>query len=239
MKTLIKQILSPFFRLVADRKYGLRQEVAYWDKWISTQGGRTPEAYRKRLDPNWEIDGLCALAIDRIGKRCIRIIDVGAGPLTSIGKKYKDYHIEIVAVDPLADEYDLILNRYNLNPPVRTIKCWGESLRTEFGDESFDIVVAVNSLDHSENPLEIFSQMFYLCRFNGYLVLSHYENEARKEGYRGLHQWNFSLNEFKLALEGKGRIVMIDDLYKGKLDFLHIQEGRWIRSLARKLPLAQ
>ena len=42
----------------------------------------------------------------------IRILDVGAELVTSLSRGYPNRDIEIVAVDPLAREYDRILAKY-------------------------------------------------------------------------------------------------------------------------------
>jgi len=236
LKTIIKQLLSPLFKLTANREKGLSQELQYWERWIQEKGGVQDAAgYQKRIDPELALSDLHGEVVDRIGREQIRILDVGAGPITAVGKRWKHYHIDLVAVDPLAEEYDVILNRNYVVPPVRTLKCLGESLSTEFGEATFDLVIAINSIDHTEDPVRIIEEMYRVCQTGGFLVLSHFENEAKNEGYRGLHQWNLSLQNGVFVIEGKGSITYLDDLYQDKLEIVSKYDGPWIQTIAKKV----
>ncbi len=59
----------------------------------------------------------------------IRILDVGAGPLTVLGKRLTGVQIDITAVDPLAGDYGTLLQRHGIAPPIRTQWCEGERTR--------------------------------------------------------------------------------------------------------------
>ena len=65
-------------------------------------------------------------------------------------------------VDPLATHYDRLLRRFDIQPAARTIGAHGERLLRHFPRESFDIAFAVNSLDHSYDPLLIVANMLDL-----------------------------------------------------------------------------
>jgi SAM-dependent methyltransferase len=235
IKTTIKRILSPIFKLTATRSKGLSQELQYWNNWLCNHGGIDATGYQKRIDPTLALSDYHGEIVDRLRRDTVRILDVGAGPLTVVGKCWKDCHIDLVAVDPLADEYDILLEQNHLVPPVRTKKCLGENLSTEFGHETFDLVTAINSIDHSEDPVRIVDEMYRVCKLGGFLVLSHVENEAKKEGYRGLHQWNLSLQDNNFVIEGKGITTSIDDLYRGKLEMVNHRDGEWIQIIAKKI----
>jgi ubiquinone/menaquinone biosynthesis C-methylase UbiE len=94
-------------------------------------------------------------------------------------------------VDPLADKYDDILHRKGIVPPTRT--CYGEAekLLEQFPEQSFDLVYSSNALDHSYDPLTAIRNMVFLCKPGGFVFLRHFENEAEKENFQGLHKWNF------------------------------------------------
>jgi len=121
----------------------------------------------------------------------IKILDVGAGPVTMLGKKWNGKEIEITSVDPLAEKYNELLNKNNINPPVRTQVGFAERLTGQFEENSFDIVHAINSLDHCFNPLRAMEQMLTVVKKGSYVVLYHSINEGKKHNYSGLHQWNF------------------------------------------------
>jgi SAM-dependent methyltransferase len=124
----------------------------------------------------------------------VHILDVGAGPLTYLGKKYEGKHVNITAVDPLSDEYDRILDKYQIQPLVRTQKLAAEDLTKRFPSGTFDLVFARNCIDHAYNPKRAILQMIEVVKSGRYVLLEHRPNEAENENYSGLHQWNFSLS---------------------------------------------
>lgn len=83
------------------------------------------------------------------GQSSFRVLDVGAGPRTMCGVRMPDprFGLEVVATDPLADRYDVLLRQYNLVPLVRTRPVQGELLARNFSAE-FDFVFSRNALDH-------------------------------------------------------------------------------------------
>jgi SAM-dependent methyltransferase len=105
-----------------------------------------------------------------------------------------------VPVDPFAEDYDRLLRRFAVEPPVRTIKAHGERLLSHFPPGSFDIAYAVNSIDHSYDPVRIIRNMLTLVRHDGVVLLRHRLNEGEHEGYVGLHQWNFDVRDGDLVI---------------------------------------
>jgi ubiquinone/menaquinone biosynthesis C-methylase UbiE len=120
------------------------------------------------------------------------ILDVGAGPLTFLGKRSPGKNLSISAVDPLAEEYDKLLKKYKVQPNVRTKYGDAERLHRIFPSNSFDLVFARNCIDHSYNPEKAVLCMIEVAKKGCYILLEHIANEAENENYQGLHQWNFS-----------------------------------------------
>jgi len=171
---------------------GLKNEVDFWDDYFRTKGLQWPESYSMRLDPEAPLQPRpAALLPDRAE---VHILDVGAGPLTHLGKVHAGKSLRITAVDPLADQYDRILKKYNVVPPIRTQKLAAEKLVKWFKPASFDLVFARNCIDHSYNPEHAILQMISVAKPGGYVLLEHFPNEAENEAYAGLHQWNFSMS---------------------------------------------
>jgi len=171
-------------------------EVDFWAGWLTGAPGTEQWAHDRelRLNPATEIrDPLVRVELDRNPADEISILDVGAGPLTLLGYRYPGKTLQIVAVDPLAHEYDRLLREANLEPPVRTIAVAGEALLEHFGPRRFDIAYASNSLDHSADPVRIISNMVDLVRPGGAVLLRHKRNEGASAQYGGLHQWNFDV----------------------------------------------
>jgi SAM-dependent methyltransferase len=181
----------------------LRNELTFWDQYLRTRGERWPGEFERRTDPD---DPLVERQIlSRIRRRhlrrgrdkrpCLRILDVGAGPLTILGKRLDDVKVEITAVDPLAGGYNALLQKYQIIPPVRTQWCEGEQLAARFRADSFDFAYARNALDHAHDPRVVIEQMVIVTRPGGWVILRHYPNEAQAARYKGLHQWNFQLRD--------------------------------------------
>jgi hypothetical protein len=139
-----------------------RNEIDFWARWLVGAPGTEQWADDRegRLNPKTEIrDPVVRAELDRNPVDEVSILDVGAGPLTWLGYRYPGKTLTIVAVDPLAADYDRLLRDAGIEPPVRTIRVAGEDLPKHFEPASFDIAYATNSLDHSADPLTIISNM--------------------------------------------------------------------------------
>ena len=179
----------------------LPTEVAFWEMWLRTGGHQYPWDFERRLDGVAELQEPELLAwLERTPRERARILDVGAGPLTWLGKTHPLTELELHAVDPLAEEYDRLLARFGIEPPVRTQPCRGEDLLERFEPQSFDAVFARNALDHAADPMRIIRAMIRLARPDGVVVLRHLEREGVHEHYEELHQWNFEVRNGELHL---------------------------------------
>jgi SAM-dependent methyltransferase len=198
--------------LIETWRKGIGGELKFWDGYFAAKGMPSPHTLGKRLDPELPVqERVAALLPD---KPHIRILDVGAGPLTSLGKRYDGTHIEITAMDPLADEYDVILAKHGVVPVVRTLKCFGENLTELFRPNTFDLAFARNSLDHSYDPALIICNMLTVVRQGSFVLLEHHIDEAKRQRYEGLHQWNFSLNQNgNFIVESRRGIINVSQRY--------------------------
>lgn len=120
----------------------------------------------------------------------VRILDVGAGPLTSVGKRWPGRTVTITPVDALAREYDRLLREAGVVPLVRTVYAEAEQLTGRFLTDWFDLVCCQNALDHMVDPLLAVQQMLEVVKPGHAVVLLHVVNQAENQSYAGLHQWN-------------------------------------------------
>lgn len=171
----------------------LPEETIFWENWFETQGLEWKDSYRWRIDPNYEFYPYLQPYLNVPKGGTARVLDVGAGPLTVLGKVLPGRKLDLVAVDPLAPQYDRMLAKHGITPLVRTQLCHGEHLLGMFPRSSFDLVYAENSLDHSYDPLACLTQMLAVVKPNCYVVTDHLVNEGKNERYAGLHQWNFDV----------------------------------------------
>jgi hypothetical protein len=240
LKKIVKKILRPVFKLTADRDSGFEAEVRLWDAWFRNKGSSCPDDhrwrdYRYRTDPDSPIAGWHRELVDMIAADRVSILDVGAGPITVLGKWHASKILSITAVDPLAEEYARLIARYGLEPPVRTRKGTGENLVELFGRNAFDVVFGQRCIDHAVDPAVCVWNMVEVCRVGGIVALSHEENLAESAAYRGLHQWNFSLKDSNLIVSGELYTKNLDEEFRGRVRWAHRRDGRLIRSWCRKL----
>ena len=187
---------------------GVASEWDYWQDWIRTRGEPWPQDFERRLDPDGRVmeDRLVDL-LTRVPTERVRILDVGAGPLTVLGKVLPGKRLEIHPIDALADDYDRLLGEAGIVPSVRTVRCTAEDVARRYAPETFDIAHARNCLDHAFDPLRAIEGMFAVVCNGGFVVLSHERNVGDATGYDGLHQWNFD--------------VANDDLVVWRGEFVH------------------
>src|SRR5205823_466706 len=113
----------------------------------------------------------------------VSLADVGAGPLTWLGKSWPGRTVKIAAVDPLAEHYNRLLGEFGITPPIRTERAEAERLLTALPADHFDLVHARNTLVHSYDPLTAIGQMVAVVKPGGYVVLQHRANEGQGAGY--------------------------------------------------------
>jgi len=166
-------------------------EIAHWDECVRTLGRSSNcNLMDNYLNPELRLQDDVAELLPK-GEGSHLLLDVGAGPFTFLGKKHGQFRFKIVAVDPLADAYDRIMAKYSITPLVRTERLEAERLTTRFKENTFDLAFARNCLDHSYNPEKAILQMIKVVKPGRYVLLKHVPNEAERERYYGLHQWNF------------------------------------------------
>jgi SAM-dependent methyltransferase len=187
---------------------GAAEEMAFWREFLATRGGEWPEDYARRASAEAPVrEPLITACMERLPGDTVSVLDVGAGPLTKIGTAHRGRELQVTAVDPLADEYDELLEQAGIEPRVRTRRASAEDLLQHFRRETFDIAYACNALDHAVDPGRSVANMFQVVVPGGFVVLRHFRNEAEVERYRGLHQWNLDERDGDLIAWRPGRIA--------------------------------
>jgi len=136
-------------------------------------------------------------------KTSLKILDVGAGPVSKVGKVYNGYPIELVPIDPMASRYQEILTSINLKPKFWTKPGNGESLSQQFVKDSFDMIHARNSIDHTLNPLKVIKEALHVLKPEHFFYMNHYRNEGSAANYYGLHQWNFDIEDGSFVIKNR------------------------------------
>lgn len=232
----VRWLERAYHRMRADRQRGVAHEVSFWDDWLRTRGLEWPESYRERLDPERELSAYYRGFIDHLPQDEIAILDVGAGPLTALGPRHPSKRLRITATDALAAQYDALLARHGVTPPVRTIVADGERLVEQFGHASFDLVTAQNCVDHMEQPLEAIRQMLLVARPGCFVVLSHFPEEGTHAGFVGMHQWDFTIEDGEFVMRGRRGAIRPAHELAALGSFACSFDGRFIRVHIRRHP---
>jgi SAM-dependent methyltransferase len=93
------------------------------------------------------------------------ILEVGSGAhglIFAFGNEFG------VGIDPLAVDYKRLFPKWQEN--ARTVAAIGEEL--PFADESFDVVLSDNVIDHAEKPLEIVDELVRVLKKDGLLYFT-------------------------------------------------------------------
>ena len=222
-KTIKEDGLLTFFGILKSRyripipmnphlmwKAGIKSEVRFWDGFFCAED--RAEDLKNRLDPEFPLQEKFWDLLPAHAE--VQILDVGAGPLTRIGKKCEGKYVVITAIDPLADEYETLIDKYHIHPLIRTQKGEAEKLTEIFPPNNFDLVIAQNSIDHSYAPEIAIQQMIGVVKQGGYIYLEHFFNVAEEMQYTGMHQWNFTLSsEGDFVISSKKQQVNISKKY--------------------------
>ncbi len=189
---------------------GTNSEIGFWKLWIETRGAQWPADYEYRVDPNAELQYEIAQHIEGLEGATPKVLDVGAGPMTIVGKRFRGVAINLTAVDALADQYDSLPFAPGL-PLVRTLKCDSEALSETFGENVFDVVYARNTLDHGYDPVRAIREMLKVARPGGKVITAHLTNEAIAENWAGFHQWNFYVEDAKFMIANRTTTHVLAD----------------------------
>jgi SAM-dependent methyltransferase len=168
-------------------------EAEFWKRELPHRVARYRE-YQLRADPAAPVsDPLLKMLLARIPETEISMIDVGAGPLTALGKTYPGKTLTLTSADPMANEYAQIMQEAGIQAPVPPVACRGEDLLNVFEPNSFDIAFGRNAIDHCLNPVRVITNMVHLVKPGRFVVLRHNLRVGELEFYRGEHQWNFDV----------------------------------------------
>jgi SAM-dependent methyltransferase len=211
------------------RARGLRDELNFWAQWVKTKSLAWPGDFENRLDPNSPLSHEYCAFIDHLPQEEIQILDVGAGPLTILGKKHPSKRLIIQAVDVLAESYDELLARYHVQPVVRTTFADAERLTEKFAEDEFELVTARNCLDHAADPVEAIRQILLVTKRGCFAVLDHAENEGETQSYHGLHQWNFTIIDRDLIVRGVSRAVNVSRQLSSIGEFRCSLKDNWVK----------
>jgi len=216
-------------------RMGLDEERRFWDRYLATGGSDWPGEFAERIRPDRPVNDALRGLVEATPTDPVRVLDVGSGPLTWVATVHPERRVELTAVDPLADWYATLFERHGVRPAVPPVVGRAERLRRRFPSGRFDVVVARNSLDHGTDPRRALGEMLSVTRPGGFVYLEHVEREGANQRYRGLHQWDFWVEDDALALGHRsGRVDLTAVLAPVSSVRAELGPDRWVRVWLQK-----
>ena len=172
--------------------------------------------------------------VEHISSSPIKVIDVGAGPVTHVGISDPSRKIEITAVDPLAEFYEELLSEFDIVRVIPTVPGNAETLEQLFSQNTFDFAFSRNALDHCSDPLTAISQVFGVLKPGCHFCLCGNSNESEKQNYQGSHLWNFEVREDHPILWRPGITIDLAVAFAEEAIVTKASGGDWYTIVFRK-----
>jgi len=200
----------------------LGTEMAYWDSMI------------KHKDPDWVMEDICEEISDlvKIMVPPVRILELGPGPRSRLTTGYDKGLYDLVAVDPLANDFIKHLGGRDF-----LVQGTGEDMWQRFQPESFDIAYASNVLDHTSNPQLCMNHLVYLTKVGGYIIIQGNINEGTRTDWQGLHKYDIWIDGENLICKTQhGKPFKLNI---GPIEFVTVREDKlesnhWFSILYRR-----
>jgi ubiquinone/menaquinone biosynthesis C-methylase UbiE len=123
-------------------------------------------------------------------KKEVKIADIGAGAMATIGSTWPGVKVEVFSSDEMAKEYEQMCIDLGIKRLFPVVYENMEGL--SYPSNTFDIVNCVNAIDHVVRPYLAIMEMVRVCKPGGWVYLRHMREVGRTSGYSGLHQWNIN-----------------------------------------------
>jgi SAM-dependent methyltransferase len=228
---LLRAILRLSRPLWRSRRFSLWSEELFWSRWL----GRHPDRVAELVDPSRPFDPELTRFIEHVQGERVQVLEVGAGPLSTVGFASAGRRIELTPTDILATRYARVLARRGITPPAPTIYADAERLVPQFGLDAFDLVFATNCVDHMERPLTAVAQMLSVVRPGGFVVLLHEVDEGAHQDYVGLHQWNLTTDGGRFVIWNQRERHDITSLLAGRCQVTAYVRDAILHTEIRKL----
>lgn len=166
---------------------GIAHELKFWKGFVKTErflDGWVPP--RKTPELNQSVHEFILRKINE--RENAKVLDVGSGVVSILNGTVNQ--ARLTAADPLGELYESIFDfeKYKINPPVPV------PAEEMVWDSIFDIVHMSNAIDHAQDPLDTFFNLYKSCKPGGFVILQGFQNEGTFEKWQGFHQWDIELN---------------------------------------------
>lgn len=163
-----------------------------------------------KIDKFNKILPLAEFLVPLVGeKKEVRILDLGCGPFNIIGSVQEGVKVDLTRADKTAFEEEW--TRHNA-VPIFPIEVQNMEKLT-YLDDSFDIVVCINALDHTKDAPSAIEEMVRVCKPGGWIYIDcaldqrsttggwHYW-DAKEDGmFIGRNNYTFDIKKFGFQVE--------------------------------------
>ena len=223
---------------------GIPYEIAFWQSFYGNKGKIAElnlwSKYNTEADlDEFDMQKFVALHEETFGFDA-RIYDVGCALSYMLGNIIGGRDYPIHYVDVLADFYNELLDKSDTDRPRITFGMT-ECLTACIAPSAADFIHIRNSLDHCADPVEGIRQALACVRVGGVVYTNHFENEAKREAYRGFHQYNITERDGHLVIWGnQGEICDINEIFAPYADIRAVRtpEGRIVGILTKQKDFA-
>jgi hypothetical protein len=200
-------------------KTNLDDDRKYWSQWIESHGLDWPEDFQRRMQIDEIHEKFKSLVNPdaRAGRHAVRILDAGAGPMTSLGSVWMGKLLDLRACDPLAPEFGKMLRSHNIVPPVRTVFAELEHLSLVFATNFFDLVVVREAIK--------------VTRVNGTVWLGHKAHGGLVDQYLGTHTWNVDLWDGHPVIWNARALHNLTEVFSDEAIVASKSSGDWVEIL--------
>jgi len=134
----------------------------------------------------------------------LKVLDVGAGPATTLGKIWPGHVLQTRACDADAYRYATVWKKIERQPLIATEFCRFEEVHKDLEGSSFDVIFQMNAVDHAYNLPRAIQSMLQLLKPGGLMIWFNMRNEGLRQNYWALHQWDLDKDGDDFVIRGPG-----------------------------------
>lgn len=167
-----------------------------------------------------------------------KMLELGPGPRSRLTSEYDKGTFDLIAVDPLADDFSKYLGGREF-----LIKGTGEELDNMYLPNSFHMGYGSNVLDHCQDIVKSFKNFIDVIKVGGIIIVEGNMNEGERTNWMGLHKYNTYYDEdlkklFYSTKDSEARDLVEDsgvnvEVITGRLGML--RENPWYTISYRKV----
>jgi len=155
----------------------------------------------------------------------LKVLEIGTGPVSNLAYFVDKGIFKVIGIDPLAEIYKNIMRKLNYTYPIIPLNIKCENLLNYFKKPCFDLVYALNSIDHTENSVKCIKNAYKLLKKGGILFLCSNIKEGSRNYWTGLHKYDLYFYNNRLSISNqKNMRYYLEDDKDIKLDLIYYKE---------------